>query len=106
MEPTNKELSLLVAALMYHLARIEVELYTSDFEEACPVEHKTVTRIISEARKDHQETYLISTVPSHIAEQRDLINALSWALDQVDDDLDPDHQEALAQAQNILHRYT
>ncbi len=32
----------------------------------------------------------------------DLIDALTWALSQIEDDLDPDHQEALAAAHAAL----
>ena len=34
----------------------------------------------------------------------DLLEALEWALDQIDDDLDPDHQAALKAAHNALKR--
>jgi hypothetical protein len=33
-----------------------------------------------------------------------LVAALEWALDQIDDDLDPDHQAALAAAHDALKR--
>lgn len=32
----------------------------------------------------------------------DLRDALRWALDQIEDDLDPDHQAALAHARSLL----
>ena len=32
----------------------------------------------------------------------DLKAALAWALDQIEDDLDPDHQAALAHARSLL----
>ena len=33
--------------------------------------------------------------------KQDLVDALKWALDQIEDDLDPDHQAALAEAKRI-----
>ena len=37
-----------------------------------------------------------------IAKAPDLKAALAWALDQIEDDLDPDHQAALAHARSLL----
>ena len=37
-----------------------------------------------------------------IAKAPDLRDALRWALDQIEDDLDPDHQAALAHARSLL----
>jgi hypothetical protein len=37
-----------------------------------------------------------------IARAPDLKAALAWALDQIEDDLDPDHQAALAHARSLL----
>ena len=37
-----------------------------------------------------------------IAKAPDLKAALAWALDQIEDDLDPDHQSALAHARSLL----
>lgn len=37
-----------------------------------------------------------------IAKAPDLKAALAWALDQIEDDLDPDHQAALAGARKLL----
>jgi hypothetical protein len=37
-----------------------------------------------------------------IAKAPDLRDALAWALDQIEDDLDPDHQAALANARSLL----
>ena len=37
-----------------------------------------------------------------IAKAPDLRDALAWALDQIEDDLDPDHQAALAHARSLL----
>ena len=37
-----------------------------------------------------------------IAKAPDLLVALAWALDQIEDDLDPDHQAALAHARSLL----
>jgi len=34
----------------------------------------------------------------------DLLEALAWALSQIEDDPDPDHQEALAYARRVLRR--
>lgn len=33
---------------------------------------------------------------------QELVEALKWALDQIEDDLDPDHQTALDQARATL----
>ena len=33
--------------------------------------------------------------------KEDLVDALKWALDQIEDDLDPDYQTALAEAKRI-----
>ena len=37
-----------------------------------------------------------------IAKAPDLKAALAWAMDQIEDDLDPDHQAALAHARSLL----
>lgn len=37
-----------------------------------------------------------------IARAPELRAALAWALDQIEDDLDPDHQAALAHARSLL----
>lgn len=39
-----------------------------------------------------------------IAAAPDLADALDWALDQIEDDLSPDHQEALDHARAVLAR--
>lgn len=39
-----------------------------------------------------------------IASAPELLDALRWALDQIEDDLDPDHQAALSAAQNLLEK--
>lgn len=39
-----------------------------------------------------------------IASAPELLDALRWALDQIEDDLDPDHQAALSAAQNLVER--
>lgn len=36
----------------------------------------------------------------------DVVEALRWALDQIEDDLDPDHQAALDAARAALERAT
>ena len=41
-----------------------------------------------------------------IAEAPALADALRWALEQIEDSLDPDHQAALAEAQATLNRAT
>jgi len=41
-----------------------------------------------------------------IAAAPDLLDALAWALDQLDDDLDLDHQDALRAARATLARAT
>lgn len=41
-----------------------------------------------------------------IAEAPALAVALRWALEQIEDSLDPEHQAALAEAQATLHRAT
>jgi hypothetical protein len=37
-----------------------------------------------------------------IAAAPELLDALRWALDQIEDDLDPDHQAALSAAENLV----
>ncbi len=37
-------------------------------------------------------------------DQVELADALAWALEQIEDDLSPDHQEALAHARRVLAR--
>jgi hypothetical protein len=37
-----------------------------------------------------------------IAAASELLDALRWALDQIEDDLDPDHQAALSAAENLV----
>lgn len=44
---------------------------------------------------DHDHACLIKKAP-------DLKAALAWALDQIEDSLDPDHQAALAHARSLL----
>jgi hypothetical protein len=39
-----------------------------------------------------------------IAAAPELLEALNWALEQISDDLDPDHQEALQNAQAVVQR--
>lgn len=39
-----------------------------------------------------------------IAAAPELLDALRWALDQIEDDLDPDHQAALSAAQDLVER--
>ena len=39
-----------------------------------------------------------------IAKAPELLEALKWALSQISDDLDPDHQEALQNAQAVVQR--
>ena len=39
-----------------------------------------------------------------IAAAPELLEALKWALEQIADDLDPDHQEALQNAQAVVQR--
>jgi hypothetical protein len=39
-----------------------------------------------------------------IAAAPELADALAWALEQIEDDLSPDHQEALAHARAVLAR--
>ena len=39
-----------------------------------------------------------------IASAPELLDALRWALDQIEDDLDPDHQAALSAAQDLVER--
>lgn len=41
-----------------------------------------------------------------IAAAPDLLEALQWALDQIEDSLDPDHQAALNAAHNAITRAT
>lgn len=41
-----------------------------------------------------------------IARAPDLANALQWALDLIEDDLDPAHQQALAHARAVLAQAT
>lgn len=41
-----------------------------------------------------------------IAAAPDLLAALQWALDQIEDSLDPDHQDALAAAHDAVSRAT
>ena len=36
----------------------------------------------------------------------ELVDALSWALDQIDDDPDPDHIAALAAARELVDTYS
>jgi hypothetical protein len=36
--------------------------------------------------------------------ESELADALAWALEQIEDDLSPDHQEALAHARAVLAR--
>jgi len=40
-----------------------------------------------------------------IASAPDLLAALAWAIDQIDDDLDPDHQQALAHARALVGKF-
>ena len=41
-----------------------------------------------------------------IAKAPELADALAWALEQLDDDLDPDHQQAFAHARAVLAQAT
>jgi hypothetical protein len=40
-----------------------------------------------------------------IAAAPQLLESLKWALEQISDDLDPDHQEALEAALGVLTRF-
>jgi hypothetical protein len=40
-----------------------------------------------------------------IAASPELLEALKWALEQIADDLDPDHQEALESALGLVMRF-
>ena len=108
MEPSNKELSLLVAALMYHLARIEVEVYGTDLEEIDPLAHARIKKVIGEARTDHNETFLTNLIPSAIRQvPEELIAALSWSLDQVDDkELNEEELHNFRRSQSVLNTFT
>lgn len=50
---------------------------------------------ICHTKEDEHNARLIAKAP-------DLRDALAWALDQIEDDLDPDHQAALAHARSLL----
>jgi hypothetical protein len=41
-----------------------------------------------------------------IAAAPDLLEALQWALNQIEDDLDPDHQAALNHARQLIEKVT
>jgi hypothetical protein len=41
-------------------------------------------------------------VAEMLTDRAELVDALQWALDQIDDDLDPMHQQALAHARAVL----
>ncbi len=50
-------------------------------------------------RDDRQTARLLAAAP-------ELLSALQWAIDQIEDSLDPDHQAALAAAQAAIAKAT
>ena len=45
-------------------------------------------------------------VADMLTDHSELVQALQWAIDQIEDDLDPDHQEALAHARALAGKFT
>ena len=63
--------------------------------------HRELIAIIPDAEGDHvsADARLISAAP-------ELLDALRWALDQIDDDLDLDHQAAMNAARAAIQKAT
>ncbi len=59
------------------------------------MQNKQAQRTIVRDGFTEQDIWLRAKAP-------DLKAALAWALDQIEDDLDPDHQAALAHARSLL----